>query len=104
MNIEASSQSIKTNPNQPNSQSELELLKAETVSLKNQIEILKYELYATQANLTELVLQFKTSEKLQNQELKNLRKKVIYLLRRSIEMNYETADEEDAVDERVIQF
>ncbi len=51
-----------------------------------------------------MIIQFKLIEKTRNQEVKNLRKKVIYLLKRSIEMNYDTTDENEDEVERVIQF
>ncbi len=51
-----------------------------------------------------MIIQFKMVEKSRNQEIKNLRKKVIYLLKRSIEINYDTTDEYEDDTERVIQF
>lgn len=87
-----------------NDSSELNLLKNDITSLKNQVDLLKYELFETQSNLNEMIIQFKLIEKTRNQEVKNLRKKVIYLLKRSIEMNYDTTDENEDEVERVIQF
>jgi hypothetical protein len=66
--------------------------------------LLKFELFETQSNLNEMIIQFKMVEKSRNQEIKNLRKKVIYLLKRSIEINYDTTDEYEDDTERVIQF
>jgi hypothetical protein len=83
---------------------EFYLLKSEMSSLKNQVDLLKYELFETQSNLNDMIIQFKMIEKTRNQEIKNLRKKVIYLLKRSIEINYDTTDENEDEVEKVIQF
>ncbi len=84
---------------------EISNLKAELASLKAENDLLRISLNQQFLQFNQFQTDYKTREKLVNEELKNLRKKVFFLLKKSVVNNY-TTDEEDEPDseERVIHF
>ncbi len=87
---------------------ELESLRAEITALKAENDLLRMSLNQQHLLFKQFQTDYKTREKLVNEELKNLRKKIFFLLKKSVVNNYTTDDDDDddepSADEKVIHF
>jgi hypothetical protein len=72
--------------------------------LKTENEHLKTYLIELMNNFRTFQNDYKTREKLHADEMKTLRKKVVYLLKRNLALSYATDDEENDAEERVVKF
>ena len=79
-------------------------LKNELNILRTENDILKMNLQECQYNFRQFQSEYRVREKLVNEEIKNLRKKVLYLMKKSVVMSYTTDNEEPEAEERIISF
>ena len=100
--VDKSEPVIYTDENIYTGPSEMLKLKNEVNMLKTENELLRLNLGEYQQNFRKFQAEYRLREKFVNEELKNLRKKVVYLLKKSVALNY-TTDEEEG-EERVISF
>lgn len=88
-----------------------EITASEIIKLKGQLnqmrldnEMLQDSLHECRQALKQFQSDYKKREKVVNEEIKGLRKKVLYLLKRSVALYYTTDEDEGDAEERIIKF
>ena len=85
---------------------EIFILKNEVNILKSELNSLKYELYETKSNYKEFYTALIAIQDKQNQDIKNMRKKIIFLMKKSMDLTngYEVTSDEEGEVEKTIHF
>ena len=94
------------NVNGINSNDEMIFLKSEINSLKTELNALKFELFETKSNYKEFYTALIAIQDKQNQDIKNMRKKIIFLMKKSMDLTngYDATSDEEGEIEKTIHF
>jgi hypothetical protein len=85
---------------------EIIVLKNEITSLKTELNALKFELFETKSNYKEFYNALIAIQDKQNQDIKNMRKKIIFLMKKSMDLanGYDATSDEEGEAEKTIYF
>ncbi len=85
---------------------EMIVLKNEITSLKTELNALKFELFETKSNYKEFYNALIAIQDKQNQDIKNMRKKIIFLMKKSMDLTngYDATSDEEGETEKTIHF
>ena len=94
------------NGNSTTNSDEMIVLKNEITSLKTELNALKFELFETKSNYKEFYNALIAIQDKQNQDIKNMRKKIIFLMKKSMDLTngYDATSDEEGETEKTIHF